>query len=474
MKKRLLRALPALLLAVCCLFSALGVTAGAAGFRYRHDPRLNARAMEDIVVDPEAVYGFSPSPYGSLKQYVDAFNWSDPAALEISRDERITYHESLESMYVMLENMRAEGASTEEIARTVSRMRNEIRMIAYAEDPEGLALARARNLEQYGHEDGPTPDELFEKYGSWETVIEKAFSANPGMDACLGLYDDYYSLYIAAGQVQEEENQSATREYAVARFVEAAGVKSAAGGPRLADFQDGGYVSTWFEPELSAAVSAGILRGYDDGTLRPREELRRVEAFVMLARCLPTLEKVREPLAFTDVPAWAKDDIDRLSAAGIVNGYGGGLLGSSDNLTVYQVGLLVERIEAAAPSSSIKVGAQAVTLTDDEHVTAVFEKMYAASGGMFCVDIKVQNKTDKTIWAYFDNVSVNDKSATAAFVSNVPPYVMAGRTNRHTFSISLSALGIAGAEDVKNLTFDLVIVSGVGEIERVKAVSLDF
>jgi len=194
----------------------------------------------------------------------------------------------------------------------------------------------------------------------------------------------------------------------------------------------------------------------------------------MLSRCLPTLEKVREPLAFTDVPAWAKNDIDRLSAAGIVNGYGGGLLGSSDNLTVYQVGLLVERIEAAAPSSSIKVGAQAVTLTDDEHVTAVFEKMYAASGGMFCVDIKVQNKTDKTIWAYFDNVSVNDKSATAAFVSNVPPYVMAGRTNRHTFSISLSALGIAGAEDVKNLTFDLVIVSGVGEIERVKAVSLDF
>ena len=49
------------------------------------------------------------------------------------------------------------------------------------------------------------PDELFAQYGSWERVIEKAFSTNAGMDACLGLYDDYYYLYVAQGDVPADE-----------------------------------------------------------------------------------------------------------------------------------------------------------------------------------------------------------------------------------------------------------------------------
>ena len=40
-----------------------------AAFRYQHDPRLNPAAMADIVADSTAVYGFAPSPDGSLKEY---------------------------------------------------------------------------------------------------------------------------------------------------------------------------------------------------------------------------------------------------------------------------------------------------------------------------------------------------------------------------------------------------------------------
>ena len=42
----------------CCLEPNL--TAMAAEANYEHDPRLNAKAMEDIYYDPNAVYGFSP------------------------------------------------------------------------------------------------------------------------------------------------------------------------------------------------------------------------------------------------------------------------------------------------------------------------------------------------------------------------------------------------------------------------------
>lgn len=51
------------------------------------------------------------------------------------------------------------------------------------------------NFETYGNEAGPTADWLYEKYGSWQTVLEKALGTNEGMDACLGLYDEYYDYY---------------------------------------------------------------------------------------------------------------------------------------------------------------------------------------------------------------------------------------------------------------------------------------
>lgn len=174
--------------------------AAAEAFHYIHDPRENPSAMADIVEDPEAVYGFRPSAEGSLKQYAD-MDWTDPEIVEAGRQDRLAYHESIEEMYKLLVDMKAEGATTEEIARAVSTKRNEIRLASYADDPEGLEKVKARNLERYGHEEGPLPEESFEKYGTWQKVLEMAFSTNSGMDACLGLYDDYYELYIAAGQI---------------------------------------------------------------------------------------------------------------------------------------------------------------------------------------------------------------------------------------------------------------------------------
>ncbi len=67
---------------------------------------------------------------------------------------------------------------------------------------ESPAAVKESNRKAYGHEEGPTPDELFEKYGSWTTVLQKAFSPNMGMDACCGLYDEYYWLYRELGYVE--------------------------------------------------------------------------------------------------------------------------------------------------------------------------------------------------------------------------------------------------------------------------------
>ena len=168
------------------------VSANTTNIKYIHDPRINEKAMEDIVVDNTAVYGFKPSKDSTrLAEYVD-LNWSDPVAVEGYRQERIEYLNQFNSMYDLWNEMIAKGNTTEEIAKAVSAKRNEIRLASYANDPEGLAKVKKSNFDTYGNENGPTPESLFEKYGSWEKVLLKSFSSNSGMDACLGLYDVQY------------------------------------------------------------------------------------------------------------------------------------------------------------------------------------------------------------------------------------------------------------------------------------------
>ena len=194
------RALAALLVIALLAGSSVSVSA-AGGFRYIHDPAQNPSAMRDIVADETAVYGYRPTATGSLAVYADA-DWSDPGIVEEGRQERIKYHQNIESMYDMLREMQQQGKTTEEIARAVSEERNRLRIESYRDDPEGLAALKESNLKTYGREEGPTPDDLFEKYGSWAVVLQKAFSSNMGMDACCGLYDEYYWLYIELGYVE--------------------------------------------------------------------------------------------------------------------------------------------------------------------------------------------------------------------------------------------------------------------------------
>ena len=171
-------------------------------FHYQHDPRLNPYAMEDIVEDENAVYGFRPVETGNLKQYA-GIAWDDPEEVGKKRAERIAYHDSFSELYDLAGKMFAQGAEIEEIARAVSTRRNELRIKSYEGDPDGLARMKARNLEKYGREEGALPEEHFKLRGSWESVLEGALSVNSGMDACVGLYDDYYDLYVLMGQIED-------------------------------------------------------------------------------------------------------------------------------------------------------------------------------------------------------------------------------------------------------------------------------
>ena len=166
-----------------------------------HDPRENPEAMADIIENVDAVYGFSPDPDSDRLGTYAKYDWTNPEFVAQAQEDRRAYHESMDSMTDILYRMRDEGASIEEMARAVSEERNRLRLESYKDDPKKLADVKESNLKTYGQEEGPTPDQLFDKYGSWTEVMQKAFSSNMGMDACCGLYDEYYELYIELGYV---------------------------------------------------------------------------------------------------------------------------------------------------------------------------------------------------------------------------------------------------------------------------------
>ena len=194
------------LLAVVIIVFSLMISAQAESC-YIHDPMDNPKAAADIIVDPAAVYGYAPDPDSTRLGVYAEYDWSDEAFVAEMRQQREDYHESVKELYQLKADMEAEGKSVEEIARAVSTRRNEIRMEAYKDDPEGLEKLKESNLATFGNENGGTPEYFYEKYGSWETVIEKAFATNAGADAILGLYDKYYDTYFIDAEGDEGDDQ---------------------------------------------------------------------------------------------------------------------------------------------------------------------------------------------------------------------------------------------------------------------------
>ena len=170
-------------------------------FQYKNNPSENPLVLRDAIEDPTAVYGYSPNPADTskLKEFANKaeYDWTNPDEVNGYRQRRIEYHQANDTINILIQELEKEGKTAEEIANFAVVLRNINRLNDYINnrDYEGLTTLLERNKSTYGNEFGPTPAAQYEKYGSWETVVEKSKSINAGMDACCGLYDDYYHLY---------------------------------------------------------------------------------------------------------------------------------------------------------------------------------------------------------------------------------------------------------------------------------------
>ena len=169
-------------------------------FRYIHNPSDNPKVLINAIENPKAVYGYSPNPElpSRIREFASKkYDWTDPKKVADYRERRIKYHKANDNISNLVISMEKDGATLEEIARAANKQRNQNRLNLYIKrnDFEGLAKVKASNLREYGSEEGLRFEDALKKYGSYEKIIESSMGANPGMDACCGLYDEYFHLY---------------------------------------------------------------------------------------------------------------------------------------------------------------------------------------------------------------------------------------------------------------------------------------
>ncbi len=106
----------------------------------------------------------------------------------------------------------------------------------------------------------------------------------------------------------------------------------------------------WYAGALGAAVKAGLLDGFEDGTLRGGANITRAQMAVMMSRALKAAGKSAPSGAtavFADegqIPAWAAEAVDAGVAAGLVEGTSGNRFAPEAQATRAEAAAMLKRL----------------------------------------------------------------------------------------------------------------------------------
>jgi flagellar biosynthesis regulator FlaF len=106
-------------------------------------------------------------------------------------------------------------------------------------------------------------------------------------------------------------------------------------------------VDVWYATVVRTAVAAGYIGGYPDGTMRPTASITRQEAAAIISRVLGLEENAAEAERFTDaasIPAWSKGVVGAVAAVGAMGGYPDGSFGPINNITRAEAVSALDRV----------------------------------------------------------------------------------------------------------------------------------
>ncbi|MFC0211573.1 S-layer homology domain-containing protein [Paenibacillus chartarius] len=99
----------------------------------------------------------------------------------------------------------------------------------------------------------------------------------------------------------------------------------------------------WAEKTVDTFVKLGVIKGYEDGTAKPNQEITRAEFVSILSRIF-TVSGTKQ-VQLNDVGShWAHDAIEQFASAGVIGGYGDGTFQPDRTISREEMVLILSRI----------------------------------------------------------------------------------------------------------------------------------
>ena len=142
-------------------------------------------------------------------------------------------------------------------------------------------------------------------------------------------------------------NNTITRAEFAKMVVNAFGLFDAGATMNFAD--TAGHEQDWYYPYVASAAKIGVIQGYsEDNTFRPEQTISRQDMCVMIVRaCQATcifLSSGQQSITFTDaadIMDYAKEAVDQMASAGIINGMGDNMFVPQGNATRAQAAKVI-------------------------------------------------------------------------------------------------------------------------------------
>lgn len=139
----------------------------------------------------------------------------------------------------------------------------------------------------------------------------------------------------------------------------------------------------WAEQELKNWLKQGFINGFSDGTLRPDQNITRAEFIAFVNRTFGFTDRAK--LSFSDIPAnsnaWYVKDISTAIAAGYIEGYQDGTMRPNDPISRQEVAAIVARVLELKPDANLDLlngflDASSFANWSKAPISAVVEKGY--------------------------------------------------------------------------------------------------
>ncbi|GAB6180242.1 hypothetical protein JCM14036_15610 [Desulfotomaculum defluvii] len=125
--------------------------------------------------------------------------------------------------------------------------------------------------------------------------------------------------------------------------------------PVSAIAQDSDIKGHWAEKQISDWVQSGLAKGYEDGKFKPENNITRAEFMALVNRSFGFTKAIE--VNFLDVNAndWFAGDIAKAMAAGYIGGYQDGTMKPNNQITRQEVASIIARLLQLDASTNINI-----------------------------------------------------------------------------------------------------------------------